>query len=542
MVGRTDTLAERQVVTALSRPDLADPFGPVPLPKSREDLADDRRRDRAVGTLQAAALGGLLAVCALALPTQRVQDGALAFVQATSGGAWVHPHLALMPLARLLAEGLGAERAWYVLSALCAGAALPFTAATLLALGIGRMRALAAAGIAFLTPAALLAATTPGPYGPALLGAAIAAFGAAGREGLSPARHARRAALGWVVACTLFLGHALLLPAVVAAVTLRGGAPSGRKEREVASAERATVLGWLAAAPALLLALLLLGDLVPARASGGDFLRAALAAVLGGDGTPALRPIRTTVALALGLGPALLGLGALCFPQGKDRRTALFAALWAAGALAPQVLHGPAPFGLTAVGLLPLAALGFALGLRRLAADAATSRAALLAALGVVVVVGFRTVHHRADPDRAWSERAAGLLSGDDVFLSRDANHLYIAAERFGVEALDLREPVELAQRYRDAYWSTLAQRVADAHSEGRRIVTDVGPRGSLTAIREFPFRKELHRLGLRAPLVQLEQLAAEARQDRYRAVQERDLFPGEIEEASIDPGGAPAP
>ncbi len=504
------------------------------MPKSREDIADEARRDHRAGIVQAAVVGGVLAVCALTFPTQPLLDPGPSFVRWTSQGAWMHPHLLLMPIAQALASFLGSERAWYVLSALCWALAVPVAVAALQSMGLARVRALASVGIAFLAPMGMLAATTPGPFGAALLGASLVLFGLVGGPGLSPARHARRAALLWVAGCMLYMGHALLLPAVAVAVL-------ARPRRERADRESPWIArGWLLAAPVVLGAVVLLADLVPATAPPGDFLDAILVALAGGPGDFLAKPYSVVLTLIPGLGVATIGVLGLALPQGKGRPAALWIGLWLAGAIVPPALMNMGRFALPAIAVLPVAAVGLAYGMGRLETPRAASRVALLGALSIVLLVGFHVVLQRGNPDRSWERRAAELLVTDDLFLTRDANHHYIAEERLGVDSLDLREPVQLARRYRSAYWRSLAQRVADAHSAGRRVVLDAGPRGSLAGIRDFPFRKELHRLGLKAPLVQLEQLAAEKRYDRYRAVQHDDLFPGEYEEdddaATVDP------
>ena len=441
-------------------------------------------------------------MCAWTFPTQRVIEGAASLVEWTSRGAWVHPHLAAMPAAQGLARFLGSERAWFALAAIAWGLSIPVAVSALMWLGVQRAGALATVVVAWLAPLGMLAATTPGPAALALLGATCVLLGIAAGEGKSADRAAARASLGWVIGCTLHLGNALLLPAVVAWVGDRQRIGSQRESRWVP-------WSWVLGAIGALGVGLNLAELAPARAPANDFFAAALQALLGrARRAPTQARQRRAGHRA---GPRVRGVRPLGTPAARRQSTALggVGRLLGRGLAGPRVHLRARRFALAAAPILPMLALGVARVLANMEAERALTRFVLLAGLSVALLAGTWTSLGRTDPDRQWAQRAEQLLEPGDLFLTRDESHLYLARERFEIEALDLREPVELAERYRGAYWRQLAQRVAVAQDAGRRIVLDVGPRGSLVGVRDFPFRRELHRLGVDTPLVKLEHLAA---------------------------------
>jgi len=403
-----------------------------------------------------------LAALALGLPCERLW-GHLHYLPAAFEGR-PQPYALQGLVARWLASlfGTSGERAWYLVSALAYGAALPALFGLARGVGFDARAALLAALVVVTAPIAWLGATLPGPFGAALLSSTLLLRALCERSASSRTAFAARAAALTLWAVALEPSAAWLAPAALWAVLAHRPPPP----KDQAPCRRAASGAWLVAAA--------LGALVQwALWPGAGLLQRTLLAGLGGG--PGVLFL-WALWLPLGLGFAGLGLFELFAGRRspEESRPPRWFAAWCLAPL-PAILAGSPVGRLPGAALLPAAALGLADWMAREERPEdegrALRRAALVlaaqVALGALVVAAF--VH--TDPERGWRELARRELEPSDVVLTTSELHLYLLRHRWHVRA-ELFPPAFFDARERRWLEETEPELRAAA-ARGRRVVTD---------------------------------------------------------------------
>jgi hypothetical protein len=450
-----------------------------------------------------------LALLALGLPTSRLLAQTRELVACTDSATWIDSHLLSLPLAKLLADlpSVGAERAWFLLSALCWAGTFPVLFATNLGLGFSRGVALTATLIALAAPAVWLAGTLPTPAGAGLLAASLLL-----RELLAPwltegetprPASALRAAALWILGCLLHASLALLYPALLVAFVRWG-------RRTADGARRSALLGPILVAPIALAGLWILASGVSGLAGRPDFLASLWRDIRGGrsDGGDWLLAL---FMLSASFGPSIAGLMHLLRTGHKSHaeRRPYWLLAWCLFPLVFLGAMGRFDLELLALILGPLLPIGLAALLASWKPPALQRRAAVLAAGQLVLTIGFCLAFRLTDPLRAWTRQAEQRLTGEDFVLTSSAEHQHLLRYRFELPSVDLWEPVRLDGAAAQAWWARTSEAVERAHRAGRRVVLDE----PTTRLRRYPFEPELRRLMLVAPVVPWE---------RAKFVQER--------------------
>ena len=445
------------------------------------------------------------ALLALGLPTTRLLGEGPNLVRWTQAGAWVHVHLALLPIARLLAPlpKLGPERAWSLIAALSWAATYPVLHATCIGLGTSRATALVAAAVSLAAPAAWLAGTLPGPSATGLLGSAVIMYCLLG-PWMDERAGARRVGPQhwvwvWFAACLANLTLVLLYPAVAWAVLAsrrRGDERGGFRN-----------VGALAAAPLLLVgALAAAGWLLPTTVPQLEFLRKAWYLITGNTDQPISSAFAWALILAPSLGVGALGLWHLVErpvrPDEGSRPGWLLA--WCVVPFVFQIWLGRPNLDLATIVLGPVITVGLADWLSSQPEDSVGTRYQLLCVSQLVVLVSFGLALARGDPDREWTNMARDQLTSSDLVLTRSRSHDYLLEHRFRVESVHLNEPRRLPVEERPAWWHALEERVAAAAKDGRRVLIDRANRRTMGVDLSDPDAAELQRVLLAAPVYPL--------------------------------------
>lgn len=463
-------------------------------------LANEARRDR----LQTAIVALGLALIALALPTTRLMGEGPALVQWTRHDIGSPEHLLLSPLARALAwiPGLGPESAWFLISAMAWAAAFAAMAAIARQAGMPRLPALAGAWLVAVSPLGFTLGTLPGPSSAAMLGATVL-FGVLLRSAAAGQRVEREPGpspfLVWFAVSLLHAGLLLLLPAVV---WQQWRAASQRGTR------RLRVLAEGAAALAILIGL---AWLVAALSPGGAGARETLAGLWRTLSARASldAPVGLTWALILlpSFGVSVLGVVGLWSSADAQEtpRPPLWIALFGGFPIALQWLAGSPGFDTAVWALGPALSLGLAHWFAREREWPPTRLILGLTAAQLVVVVGFRQMLHQGDPNAGWTDVAQEILSPGDLVITRDPQHSYLLRHRFGLEVVDLGEPLALAESEQSQWWARAAESVRAAAAADRRVAVDWKLNDPLAGRRGYVFRNELHELVLLAPVVYID-------------------------------------
>ena len=328
-------------------------------------VARQLRREQVRARWQVVLMTAGLALLALGLPTTRLLGEGPNLVRWTAGDAWVHVHLGLMPLVKVLSflPGIGAERAWFLLSALCWAAAYPVLQRTCRELGSSRFTAMVSALVTLAAPVVWLAGTLPGPSAPGFLASAVLMRALLGPWRSEHARarplSAERLPLAWLGASLVNLNLVLLYPAVAWAVL-----SSSRGE---GASKRWSTIGRLLRAPAVLAALLALAAwLLPTTFDGRDFLRRGWYQITGNAEQPISSVLAYALILAPSLGVGVVGLWHLAQNHRGDgeQRDPSWIWIWCLLPFAIQALLGRPNLDLAALVLGPILTLGLA-GLAR---------------------------------------------------------------------------------------------------------------------------------------------------------------------------------
>jgi hypothetical protein len=457
-------------------------------------IAGGEERSRARARWQSVCVGLGIAALALAFPTRALVGDGPEFVRACDSGAWVVVHLALAPLARLLALcGLGIEQAWFVLSAVSAGVCAVAAWKSLVRHGARARAALIAAAIALGAPAAWFAATLPGAAAPGMLGAWLV-FGAlldAQREPEREDRH-RKLALALFLALLLDVRAIVYVPAILVEAWSTGRArddgPGKLVRRALALVPAVAVFAGLFALAAFAL---------PSAPAGFAFVERAFDGLLGrGPGG-----IGSLWLAICGVGTAAFGLVVLVLPpvDREERRPPLWIAVWCVAPLVLPALNWAIDAKAVACALLPPAALGLASWLGDREWSDALRNAALFLAGQAAVGFGFTYGVTSADPNLEWKEHALAELQPGDVLLTTDPDHAYLARHRFGLDVVDLNEPLALTGELRVGWWNDVGRRLRTVIDAGGRAAFDLGGHDS-----DYGCRTELLRLGTQVPHVEL--------------------------------------
>jgi hypothetical protein len=450
-----------------------------------------------------------LALLALGLPTARLVGEGPDLVRWTEAAAWMHVHVFLMPLAQALSHlpGMGAERAWFLISALCWASTFPVLVGLCRGLGFRRSEAIAGAVLALSAPIAWLAATIPGPSAPGLLGGALllrALLSPSMKSEHAPRNGYRRAAIScWLFASLLDLSLSLLFPAVACAVLTAPREPDAESPRR----------RWDAAAlafGALVFAGLLIGAaFVPGAAfRGAEFLRQAWHSLTGDLQRPALSTTIWLVLLVPSLGLGTLGLFYLAQrPRSRDEAPPpAWLAVWCAFPFLFQIVFGVPKLDMPAIILAPVLALGCASWIASWSDEHRAKRIVALIVGQVAMLGAFCVALGQTDPDLAWTRVAQKRLAASDLVLTRSRTHEYLLRHRFEVRALDLSAPTRLAPDLQARWWSEARAQVESAHEANRRVVLDWKLAGDPLDTRAYPFENEVQRLLLLAPAVELDE------------------------------------
>lgn len=434
-------------------------------------VADDEGASRARARWQAVFLAFGLAILALAFPTRALIGDGPDFVRACDGGAWFVVHLALAPLARIVAwlPWLGIEQAWFVLSAACWSVCAIASWKSLVRYGARARAALIAACVTLGAPAAWLAATLPGGAAPGLLGAWLV-FGSlldAAREPERAARH-KKVALAFGLALLLDVRALAYLPAIVAEAWSTGRERGEARRRvELRAVAVLAPLGLLAAAFALV------AFALPSDPSGGAFLGRAFD-VLTGRGPGGIGSLWLAL---FGLGTAAFGLLVLVLRpvDAEEARPPVWIAVWCVGPLVLPILTWNIDAKAVLVALLPPAALGLASWFANREWKELVRYAVLFVAGQFAIGFGFSRGIAGMDRNATWKDRALVELVPGDVLVALHPDHVYLARHRFGLEAVDLAEPLALDGTERAQWWRELETRLGAELDGGGRIVIDLG-------------------------------------------------------------------
>ncbi|MCE9594033.1 MAG: hypothetical protein K8S98_07565 [Planctomycetes bacterium] len=458
-------------------------------------VADDEVRSRARARWQAVFLAGGLALLALAFPTRTLIGDGPEFVNACDTGAWFVVHLALAPLARLVAllPGIDIEQGWFVISAVAWGACVVACWKSLVRHGSRARAALIAALVTLGAPAAWLAATLPGSAAPGLLGAWMV-FGAlldASRDPERPHRH-RGVAIAFGLALLLDVRAVVYVPAILAEAWFTA---REREEDTTRVFQRAFAL----AQPLVLFTALFLvvAFLLPSSPENARFVARALSG-LTGRGPGGYGTLWLTL---FGVGTAAFGLLVLVLPplDAEEKRPPLWVAIWCAAPLLLPIAFWNVDAKAVMVAMLPPAALGLASWF----ADRDLKSLVQYASLFVIgqIAVGWGLTYGITSSDRnlEWKQHAAEELVPGDVLLTLVHDHAYLARHRFGLRVVDLAEPLRLEGAERESWWTRVAEELRSATDAGGRAAFDLGGRGS-----DYACRAELLRLRTLVPYVDL--------------------------------------
>jgi len=341
----------------------------------------------------------------------------MALVRMTSGSGEISTGI-LFPLAKLLTrvEGVGAEQACFLIAALAYGLLVPATLRLLRTIGFEHGLSLGATAAALTTPVLLLGASLPGDFAPGALGATWLLTSL-----FRPRERVRfgyqwRAVTLYFLACLLRPENALLLPAVVWAVTRQGG-----KTR-----------GPLAGVTLALVATFALRILITGNA--GAFWDTVLS---GRQPSWSALPVWAGY-LTVGLGAAGFGLYTLLFGRRLPEETPapVWMVPWCLVALAPMAggVPGAGPVGAF---LVPAAAVGLADWLARREQGSVARRALLtLVAAQVVLASAVRVGWEVRDPGRGPRASLRQVLASTDLVVTRDPTLGYWCSQRWGLETL----------------------------------------------------------------------------------------------------------
>jgi hypothetical protein len=406
-------------------------------------LDSDARRKK----WQAALVALAVVLFALALPTERLFGRTVELVEATAHGRWSGPHLASSALAATLhALGMRAEPAWFLVSALGAGAAAFVMVIGAARRAVSTRASLLALAAIVLAPAFALAATTPSSAGTGLFGACLVfATLLAQRERPKP----RLAASMWFAASLLHAWNVLLLPAVILAGGRRAVVPAF-----------AALAGWLAL-------------VIAAGAREHDTAmktlehlgRTLLAGASGGPG-PFLAWL---AAIALGLAAGTFGLGVLLFSLGpiEMERPPKWVFAFTLVPLFVLGLGGVATWDVPGLWFVPVAYLGLA----GIVESRLASPVALLVIAGLIVLgiarVGFL--------DDAREFRSAIERSGKEglVVLTHDPERVYLLEQRYDLEAIDVSPALALDEPSRAAFFAEVEARIGTLQAHGHAVLFD---------------------------------------------------------------------
>lgn len=454
-------------------------------------LVTSRRRE----LLQDSAIATGLALLALALPTERLFGDGPGLVQATSRGEWLSANVLLSPLAQVLSRlpAIGAERAWFLIAALCWAATYPVLSRMCIALGMSRTAACTAALLVLVSPLGFLSATLPGPSAALLLGSALLLEsllidgdrGAAGKRVMGP--------LGtWFAVCLLDPNLLMLLPAVVwkGVSTRRAGLleTSAKVSLGLVVISGLFFVGLAAHPP---------GDRAP------SVLQALELKLLGSGSGGAPDSLTFLIVLAPLIGVGVIGLVELLRrPTGQGEAALPGWALALVGLpLGVKLIGGSPNLDTGAWAFGPLTALGIASLLDRGKPERRMMVISSLFASQIALSCGFRVTSTIGDPRRAWVNDAALILEPGDLVLTRDQSHDYLLRHRFGVSTVNLRTPVELDETSRVDWWASTREQIRTQARSGGRVVVDwrVGePPGGQ---RPYAFQRELYELMLLVPI-----------------------------------------
>ncbi len=478
---------------------------PFPRLAVRNLIGDNLRANRRRELWQAWALTLGLVFMALALPTTRLLGDGLAPVQWSDRGAWFSTYLALQPIARLLEflPSMGAERAWFLIAALCWAGSFLVLSRMAIALGVPRLVAAFSALLVLTSPLGFLSGTLPGPSAAALLGSAILFWAlldptdrrAGGKRRLHPLSV-------WFGVCLLNPVLVLFLPAVVWSLI------SPRESRSMGWSERARVIGGAVLALAVLAALLTataaLGqtnlDLV-SMAHGFELM------LLGTGSTGAPDSVTWLLVLAPAIGVGVVGLIEL-FRRPSERTESVPPTWIVAFVGVPLVIRllGGTPSLETGAWVLgPVVVLGLASFFGRMHERRHWSAMVGLLAVQLILTGGFRWTIVRGDPNRPWTELASTLLQPGDLVLTRDQEHDYLLRHRFHLKTVNLRVPHELDETERAEWWAGSQEAVLAQARAGQRVLVDWRVSEPLGGGRAYAFQRELHDLVLLAPILHLE-------------------------------------
>lgn len=457
-------------------------------------LSEEELRER----WQTGALTLGLMLLALALPTEQLLGSGPALVQATDQGEWAPGPLGLQPIARLLSllPAVGAERAWFLLSACCWAACYPVLTGMLRVLGIRRLAAGAATLVVLLSPAGQLTATLPGPSAAALLGSAIL-FRRLLTSAADAGSEARRTLSLWFVACLFHTSLVALLPAVLVHLS----------RRDAATAHAGRLRLMLRDAGIGLAALLALHGLAslgrPAGMGYLGFWERVGSGLLGSTGIGSPSSLTWLLMLGPAIGVGLLGgVELLRKPDGRsESRPPAWLWIFVGAPLLLQLLGARPSLEAAAWILSPALALGLASFFSRSQERGRTAFIVGLIGAQVTLTVSFRLTSLAGDANRPWTLLASELLEPGDLVITANQQHEYLLRHRFGLPTLNLRTPRTLGESQRSDWWERARETVRAQDRAGRGVWADWAAQMPLGGTREFAFPRELHELVLLAPV-----------------------------------------
>ncbi|MCC6409157.1 MAG: hypothetical protein IT453_18505 [Planctomycetes bacterium] len=458
-------------------------------------VAGDELQSRARARWQAVCLAIGLAVLALAFPTRVLMGDGPEFVRACDSGAWVVVHLALAPLARLVAllPGLGIEQGWFVISALSWGVCAVASWKSLVRFGSRARAALVAALVTLGAPAAWLSATLPGGAAPGLLGAWLV-FGSLLDAQHQPDREHRhrKVALAFGLALLLDVRALTYAPAILAEAW-----STARERREGSERVVRRAIALVVALAAFVAVFAFAAFVLPSSPEGWGFVGRAL------DGLAGRGPggIGSLWLALFGVGTAAAGLVVLARKplDAEERRPPVWIAVWCVAPLVLPILYWNIDAHAVLAAFLPPAALGLASWLANYDWKALVQYTTLLVAGQFAVGVPFVYAIGSRDPNLAWKARAVQELLPGDVLLTLEPDHAYLARHRFALEVVDLAEPLALEAEARDAWWRALGERLRTVTDAGGRAAFDLADGGQ-----DYGCRAELLRLRTQVPYTDL--------------------------------------
>jgi hypothetical protein len=368
-------------------------------------------------------------------------------------------------------------------------------------LGSPGVAASAAALLVLLSPIGFLVATLPGPAAAALLGSTLlfARLLAPTAEGDGGPR---RTLSLWFGVCLLHPGLLLMLPAVLCRV-LRS---SQRAELSPQTRRKIWLeAGLFAAGLAALLAIASIGR--NERTGGRGFWEQLGAGLVGSAGVGSPSSLVWGLVFCPMVGIALLGLVELCRRPENESESRAPAWLWLFGGipLLVQLLGLRPSLEMACWALGPALALGLTGWTTRQLEGGRSRLIAVVIAAQVLLTVSFHWSMTAGDPNRGWTEMASEMLNPGDLVITRDQQHDYLLYHRFGVQTLNLRDPVGLEVIERADWWDAARQRVSVQQRTGGRVWVDWKLDPALGGTRGYAFQAELHELILLAPVHHLD-------------------------------------